>query len=330
MSDDIMVVAVEGKAGFRKSTFEALSEGRRVADRTGGTLRVLWIGPEAAEDAGEPARYGADEVLVCPNSSPDSDDADRYAATVCGLVQRSAPWALLFGGSGLEKLVAARTAARLDLAVATECVALSIKGERLAVTRPMYGGKVLSEVVLEGKPQIVCLRPNIFPVEKREMPATFEKIEMQPRDSRVRMLEREPVTAQRVELTEARVVVSGGRGMGGPDFSLLEQLAGLLGGAVGASRCAVDAGWRPYACQVGQTGKVVSPKIYIACGISGAIQHLAGMITSECIVAVNRDPEAPIFNYADFGIVDDLFAVLPPLIEEVKRMKAESPDPDAS
>jgi electron transfer flavoprotein alpha subunit len=327
MSDDVMVLAVESKAGFRKSTLEALSEGRRLADRLGGILRVLSIGPTVVEKAADLAQYGADEISICEEKSPELlDDIYQYAAMVCRLVERNAPGVLLFGGSGLEKEIAVRAAARLNLAAATECVALTIKNGRLVATRPMYGGKVLSDVILEGKPQIVSLRPNIFPVEKNVRLAGFENIGLQPSASRVRILARDSRMGERIELTEANIVVSGGRGMGGPDFSLLEQLADLLGGAVGASRCAVDEAWRPYSCQVGQTGKVVSPKLYIACGISGAIQHLAGMISSECIVAINRDPDAPIFNYADYGIVDDLFEVLPPLIEELKRSVAKGSD----
>ena len=247
-------------------------------------------------------------------------DVEQLTRTVCSAVERKRPRIILCGGSGVEKDTAARVAARLDVGMATECIGLSVADGRLVATRPMYGGKVLAEVAIEGEPQVVCLRPNMFQIQRAPRTARREPIDPQRGTSLVRILEEEPKSSERVELTEADIVVSGGRGMGGADFSLLEQLAGLLGGAVGASRSAVDEGWRPYSFQVGQTGKVVSPKLYIACGISGAIQHLAGMISSQCIVAVNSDRDAPIFNYADYGIVDDLFKVLPPLIEELRSI----------
>ena len=329
MSGDVMVFAAKGDKGFRKSTLEVLSEGRRLADRLGRELHAVAVAPNADEHAEELAGYGADAVRICNDPSLDAADLDAMAATFSSLAEEKGAGVILFGGSSLEKEIAARVAARLDVAFATECVAVSVAAEGLVATRPMFGGKVLADVLLEGETRILCLRSNIFPIERREMPVRLEKFARSKGDSRVRILDRESKGDGRVELMEAAVVVSGGRGMGGPDFRLLEELADVLGGAVGASRCAVDEAWRPYSCQVGQTGKVVSPKLYIACGISGAIQHLAGMISSECIVAINRDREAPIFNYADYGVVDDLFEVIPPLIGELRRMQAESAKQDS-
>jgi len=208
----------------------------------------------------------------------------------------------------------------LNAGLAMDCVAVRNDGGSIIATRPLYGGKVLAEVALSGSPQMVALRPNAMAIVESAKDGAVEKIEADPGESRLTFVEKKLET-EKVELTEADVIVSGGRGMGGDDYSMIEALAALLGGAVGASRSAVDEGWRPHSDQVGQTGKVVSPNLYIACGISGAIQHLAGMSSSKVIVAVNKDPEAPIFSKADYGVVGDLFELVPLITEEVKKVK---------
>jgi len=202
-----------------------------------------------------------------------------------------------------------------------DCVALKVDGGNVTATRPMYGGKVLADLALNGSPRIIAFRPNAMAIRKTEGAGTVEKIEVTVGNTAIRFIEKQLET-EKIELTEADAIVSGGRGMGGSDFAILEELAEALGGAVGASRSAVDEGWRPHADQVGQTGKVVSPNLYIACGISGAIQHLAGMSSSKVIVAVNKDEEAPIFAKADYGIVGDLFEVIPAITQAVKKVKA--------
>lgn len=318
MSNNVMVFAGYTGAGFKKSAFEAVSEGRRLANRLNGVLTAVVIGSGTKETALELARYGADRILTCDHPALEDFDPDRYTAILTDIVKQYPPAILLLGSSYNDKNMAARLAARLDTGAATECLEFALDGDRLVATRPLYGGKLMAQVTLEGTPQIACIRSNVFPIAEDMKAAEQVMIEPNLAEPKTRVVEKKLKNSDKVELTEADVVISGGRGMGSSDFSLLEKLAELLGGAVGASRTAVDEGWRPYPDQVGQTGKVVSPKLYVACGISGAMQHLAGMSSSECIVGINRDPDAPIFNYADYCVVDDLFKVLPALIEELK------------
>jgi electron transfer flavoprotein alpha subunit len=209
----------------------------------------------------------------------------------------------------------------LDAGLAMDCVSVRAVDGKIIATRPLYGGKILAEIQVLSVPALVCLRPNVIPVLKKAGRGGIERVSVEPPRPSTEILE--TIREQgKMELTEADVVVSGGRGMGGPDFSVLEELARALSGAVGASRAAVDEGWRPHSDQVGQTGKVVSPKLYIACGISGAVQHMAGMSGSRCVVAVNKDPDAPIFSRADYGIVGDLFEVVPVLTEALRKLAA--------
>jgi electron transfer flavoprotein alpha subunit len=201
-----------------------------------------------------------------------------------------------------------------------DCVEVKLNNRDLAYTRPMFGGKILANVEIEGSPQIVAIRPNVMNITENSKEGSIEKPAVQVGDIKTTVVEMKMETGDKVELTEADIIVSGGRGTGG-DYAAIEALANALGAAVGASRSAVDEGWRPHSDQVGQTGKTVSPALYVACGISGAIQHLAGMSTSKYIVAINKDEEAPIFSKADLGIAGDLFEIVPAFTEEVKKLK---------
>ncbi len=321
MAQGVLVFAEQVHGSFRKIAYEAVSEARRLADTLGERVTAVVLGSGVDGIAGELGKYGADKILVGDDPALADYTTDAYTNVLFDFVKDNDPGILLLGASSQGKDLSARLAARLEVGLAMDCIALRLDGEKLIATRPMYGGKVLAEVVLEGIPQMSAIRPNVMEIVEAARSGDVEMVAINTGVVKTRVVEKRVETASRVDLTEADVIVSGGRGMGGPDFSLLEELAEVLGGTVGASRSAVDEGWRPHSDQVGQTGKVVTPNLYIACGISGAIQHLAGMGSSKYIVAINKDQEAPIFKKADFGIVEDLFKAVPAIMDELKKLK---------
>ena len=320
MSNGILALAEQTDNIFRKVTFEALSEGRRLADAMAVELTALVIGSGVESTAAELAKYGADKILVADDPVFEEYLTDVYTDALAAVIEQVSPQAVLLGATSQGKDLAARLAARIDAPLAVDCISVRNEDGALIVSRPMYGGKVIADVALDGRPQIVAVRPNAMGIVENERDAAIEKLALAVGASRLTLIEKKLETGK-VELTEADIVVSGGRGMGGSDYTVVEELAAAMGGAVGASRSAVDEGWRPHSDQVGQTGKVVSPNLYIACGISGAIQHLAGMSSSKIVVAINKDGEAPIFSKADYGIVGDLFEVVPALTEALKARK---------
>jgi electron transfer flavoprotein alpha subunit len=316
----VLAIAEQRDGVFRKVTYEALSEGKRIADSMGSDLIALVIGANVESAAAELGKYGPEKILVAEHEALAEYLTDQYTRVAAEVIAKEEPAVIILGASAQGKDFSGRLSARLEAPLAMECVAVRVEDDSLIATRPMYGGKIVADVTLNGKPQMVAIRPNAMSIAEAQGAGNLEKLSVDPGDSVLRFVEKKLETGK-VELTEADIVVSGGRGMGGTDYTLLEKLAELLGGAVGASRSAVDEGWRPHSDQVGQTGKVVSPNLYIACGISGAIQHLAGMSSSKVIVAINKDPEAPIFSKADYGIVGDLFEVVPVLTEEIAKIK---------
>ena len=320
MAQGVLVFAEQVDGSFRKIAYEAVSEGRRLADTLGDTVSAVVFGSGVDGIAGELAQYGADKILVGDDPALADYTTDAYTNMLFEVVKDNDPRILLIGASSRGKDLSARLAARLGVGLAMDCTALKLDGEKLIATRPMYGGKVLAEVALEGVPQMSAIRPNVMEIVQSSKAGDLEKVAIKTDVVKTRVVEKRLEVASKIDLTEADVIVSGGRGMGGPDFGAIEQLAEVLGGTVGASRSAVDEGWRPHSDQVGQTGKVVSPNLYIACGISGAIQHLAGMGSSKYIVAINKDPEAPIFKKADYGIVEDLFKAVPAIMAELKKV----------
>lgn len=321
MAQGVLALAEQFEGRFRNVAYEVLSEGKRLADALGEPLAGVVLGSGIEATAAELGKYGADKILAADDPALSDYTTDAYTNVLFDIVKDHDPKILLLGASTRGKDLSARLSARLDTGLAMDCVALRVDGDTLIATRPMFGGKVLAEIAIQGTPQMAAIRPNVMEVVEAEKGAGVEKVALNIGVVQTKALEKKMEAAAKVDLTEANIIVSGGRGMGGPDFSLLEELAEVLGGTVGASRSAVDEGWRPHSDQVGQTGKVVSPNLYIACGISGAIQHLAGMGTSKYIVGINKDPEAPIFKKADYGIVEDLFKVVPSITAEVKKLR---------
>ena len=320
MSQNVLAIAEQIEGVFRKVTFEALSEGRRIADQLGGELNALVLGDNIENISKELEQYGADRIIVAENSNLSEYLPDAYGNVIADVIDKETPDVVILGASTQGKDIAGRLSARLNAPLAMDCVAIRLEDNNLIATRYMYGGKILADVVLNGKPQILAIRPNAMTIASAAGTGAVEKFEVNTGPTLVKFIEKHLDTGK-VELTEADTVVSGGRGMGGSDFAVIEELAQVLEGAVGASRSAVDEGWRSSSDQVGQTGKVVSPNLYIACGISGAIQHLAGMSSSNVIVAINKDSEAPIFSKADYGIEGDLFEIVPLITEEIRKLK---------
>lgn len=323
-----VLVFIEQRDGqVRSVSLEALGEATRLAGAMGS--EVVGVCP-AASDPGLAALgdAGADRVWLGQHPGFARYDADGYAAAVARAAEQERPAAVLFAASSMGRDLAPRVAARLGVGLASDCTALSAAGGVLTARRPVFAGKAIQTLRFPRTPALASLRPKMFaPVSGAGKAGGVRTLEFEwkPPASAARVREVIAASGGKVDLTEAEFIVSGGRGLKGPEnFRLIEQLAETLGATVGASRAVVDAGWRPHSDQVGQTGKTVAPKLYVAVGISGAIQHLAGMSSSRCIVAINKDPEAPIFKVADYGLVGDLFEVVPALTEAMKKLNAHA------
>ena len=326
----IIFAVVEQIQGVVKPvSLEVLHASRQLADQTGGQALAVILGPENEFeiDCQTLIHYGADRVLVLRHPHLARYTAPAYLETLVSAIQSRNPEVVLLSATTHGKELAAALSARLKTGLATDCISLDLdSGQGLQVLRPVNAGKAIATLVYgSARPQIASLRANVFrgPGPDMARSGEVECIEAQVAETslafRVRDLVQE--AGKSLDISEARIVVSGGLGMQNADnFKLLEELADVLGAAVGASRPVVDDGWRNYPNQVGQTGRTVSPDLYIACGISGAVQHLAGMSSSKCIVAINKDPEAPIFSVADYGIVGDVLEVLPLLTAEFRNV----------
>jgi electron transfer flavoprotein alpha subunit len=267
---------------------------------------------------------GADRVLVATHDGLGLYQPDGYAATAAVLAKAGGYAVVVLAATATGRDLGPRLAVQLDAPLAMDATGLAVEGGKVVATRPVYAGKAIQRLTLDAQPAVVAIRPNTFPVGSAGKAGAVEIVAAQPGAGRTVVVEVKAAAQGMLDVAEAPVVVSGGRGMKGPEhFHLLEDLAKAFGSAaVGASRAVVDAGWRPHGEQVGQTGKTVSPQLYIAVGISGAIQHLAGMRTAKVIVAINKDKDAPIFKVADYGIVGDAFEILPKLTEEVRKLRA--------
>jgi electron transfer flavoprotein alpha subunit len=314
----ILVFAQTRGGSFTLVSAQALTLARQLADQTQAQVVCAIIGDAPSDAQAFAATYGADRLVAAIGKGLAHYEAQAFTDAAADIAAKIDPEIIILGASADGRDMAARLCARLNSAISMDCLAVEAKDNSLFATRACFGGKILAREELLGRAAMLVIRPNAFAAMEAKRDCTMEQIEVSPGDCRAQVLEVAAGPEGRAELTEARVVVSGGRGMGGPDFACLERLAALLGGAVGASRAAVDEGWRPHSDQVGQTGKVVAPDLYFACGISGAIQHLAGMSSARCIVAVNKDPDAPIFARADYGVVGDLFEVVDALVKELE------------
>ena len=325
MAKGVWIVAEQRDGAFRKISFELASTARKLADQLGEEVCAVLCGSGIEGIAGQLGKYGVDKVYTADDPALEPYTTDAHAVAVAKVVKENDPAILLLGASTQGKDLSGRLVGKLATGLATDCTDVKIVDGKLLAVRPMYAGKCFGEITISPFPQMATLRPNVFPAVENAKAGTVVKFDpaLAAGQLKTKILEVQKDTGGKVDLTEANIIVSGGRGMKGPEnYVILEELAAVLGATVGASRAAVDAGWRSQRDQVGQTGKVVSPNLYIACGISGAIQHLAGMSSSKFIVAINKDAEAPIFAKADYGIVDDLFKVVPELTKECKKLLA--------
>ena len=320
MPHGIIAITENIDGAFKNVSFELVSIGKKLGDQNRKPLTALVMGSSVNGIAGQLANYGADRIMVAEHDGLQDGLSDACTQVVDQIVSESDPAVILIGATALGKDIAARLSARFKAPLAMDCVDVRMDGEQVVATRPMYGGKVLADVRLSGATAIVVIRPKAFEAAMLQGAGEVEKIAFDLDNTTVKLIEKHMDT-DKIDLAEADVVVSGGRGMGGADFSVVEALARALGGAVGASRSAVDEGWRPVSDQIGQTGNVVAPSLYIACGISGAIQHVAGMASSRVVVAIDKDPDAPIFSKCDYGIVGDLFDVVPAIESEIEKLK---------
>ena len=326
MAQGVMVIAEQRDGEIRKVSYEVVSEGKRLADKMGQKVTAVLLGHNIKEKAAKLGQYGADKVIVADDARLATYTTDAYVAAISDIVKANDPAVLIMGASVQGKDLAARLSARLGVGMAQDCTALSMDNGNLVAIRPIYAGKAYAKYGFsDNRPHMATARPNVMAMNEPDASKSPEIVDaavaLDDSALKTKVVDVVRDASGKLDLTEADKIVSGGRGMKGPEnYKILEDLAGSIGASVGASRSAVDAGWRPHADQVGQTGKVVSPNLYIACGISGAIQHLAGMSTSKVIVAINKDPDAPIFQRADYGVVDDLFKVVPALTEEVKKL----------
>jgi electron transfer flavoprotein alpha subunit len=320
-------VFIEQRGGhIRNVSLELVGEGRKLADELGEELAGVVIGDGVAELAKEVFASGADKVYLVEHALLKDYNTDGYAAAFTALIEKYRPSVILLGATNDGRDLGPRVAARVKTGLTADCTGLSIDPETrlVAWTRPAFGGNIMATIFCpDRRPQMGTVRPKVFkkpqPDYGRSGALVREGIALAEADVRTKLEDVIQVCTTSCNLEDAEIIVSGGRGLGNPEgFKLIQDLADALGGTVGASRAAVDAGWKPYPHQVGQTGKTVGPKIYFACGISGAIQHLAGMQTSDIIVAINKDPDAPIFKVAHYGIVGDLYEVIPAIIAKLK------------
>lgn len=324
----VWVFAEQREGQLQKVSLELLGEGRKIADKLGVKLTALLLGNNIENLVETLAKHGADEVLVADDKNLEHYTTEAYTKVICDLASERKPGILFIGATFIGRDLGPRVAARLETGLTADCTSLDVEvaDGALLATRPAFGGNLMATIACpDHRPQMATVRPGVFDrVETDGSNCKVEKVEVKLSDSDIRTKVLETVKSVKdiVDISEAKIIVAGGRGIGSKEnFVLVEDLAKVLGGAVAGSRAAVEKGWLDNAYQVGQTGKTVKPSIYIACGISGAIQHVAGMQDSDMIIAINKDESAPIMQIADYAIVGDVKKVLPELINQFKEMK---------
>ena len=320
----IIAFAEQRNNRFKKTAFEVVRAAKLAADQLSAELVALVVGGNVSPIAGDVGAYGAAKVIVVEDSRLENYSTTAYAKVVAEIVRQESAELVFFPGSAMGKDLSPRVSVKLDAGLATDCTALRVDEGEIVATRPVYAGKGLIDVRVKSPVKLFSLRPNVFSSgTPSSLSAVVENRSISLADDDFGAVTKETKTSTgKKDVAEADIIVSGGRGLKGPEnFSLIEDLASTLHAAVGASRAVVDAGWRPHDEQVGQTGKTVAPSLYIAVGISGAVQHLAGMSSSKYIVAINKDKDAPIFSIADYGIVGDAFEIVPVLTAELKKAR---------
>lgn len=324
----VWVFAEQREGELQKVSLELLGEGRKIADKLGVKLTALLLGDNIKSLADTLGRHGADEVLVAESSLLQHYTTDGYTKVICDLANERKPGIIFIGATFIGRDLGPRVAARLTTGLTADCTVLDVDVEKadLLATRPAFGGNLMATIACpDHRPQMATVRPGVFsklPDEERNFTVEEVEVKLEESDIRTKIVEIVKEAKEIVDISEANFIVSGGRGVGSKEnFAILEELAEALGGTVAGSRAAVENGWIERDYQVGQTGKTVRPTIYIACGISGAIQHVAGMQESDMIIAINKDASAPIMKTADYAIVGDLLKVVPEMTAQVKELK---------
>jgi len=322
----ILAFAEQREGVLKKTAFEVVRTARGLADKLSAEAVALVVGDGIEQAASELARYGAHRILVVQDARLKNYSTTAYSKIVADVATKEDASVVLFSATSMGKDCAPRVAVRLEAGLVSDCVALKVESNDIIAARPVYAGKALIDVRVTSSKRVFTIRPNVFSAGSPDgASARVQKIETQIAENDFASAVQEITHAKgKIDVAEADIIVTGGRGLKGPEnFGMIEELAAAFGGAVGASRAVVDAGWRPHDEQVGQTGKTVSPSLYVAVAVSGAIQHLAGMSSSKYIVAINKDKDAPIFQVTDYGIVGDAFEVVPALTKEVNRLKGK-------
>ena len=322
MANKVLAIIEQREGIIKKISFETISVGLSLAKDLNMEFEALAIGSEI-EGLADLGNYGAAKITHLKNNDLHNFSSSAYSDLISNFAKESDVKVIIFGNTSFGNELAPRVSVKLNSACIVDCVNLNVESGEVVATRPVYAGKAFIKSKLNSEVKIFTIRANVFKAEQTaSQNPEIKVVEITNPNLRTKVVSYKK-SEGKLDVAEANIIVSGGRGMKGPEnFHLIESLAEVLGAAVGASRAVVDAGWRPHNEQVGQTGKTVSPSLYVACGISGAIQHLAGMSSSKYIVAINKDKDAPIFSVADYGIAGDVFEVLPVLTEEIKKIKS--------